>query len=136
MSYIITCYDVLLNVHGGKLHLDVLHVQVNYRSIAALIGKFWKISNPHIFQTNNPERLSLVQMKELFKSFLMIYHKCQKTQFKKSTKTLTEKKSIPSTKSHPSINVGWNKNPFHIIQINFVVVPLKEFAVQLKLCCP
>ena len=62
----------------------------------------------HIFQTINPVKLSLVQFKELFKSFPMMYHKCQKTQFKKSTKTLTEKKSIPSTKSHPSINVGWN----------------------------
>ena len=66
MSYIITCYDVLLNVHGGKLHLDVLHVQVNYRSIAALIGKFWKTSNPHIFQTNNLEKLAFCTNERAF----------------------------------------------------------------------
>ena len=52
MSYSITCYDVLNNLlNVRKLYLDVLHVPT-------LIGKFWKISNPRNFQTNNIEKIS------------------------------------------------------------------------------
>ena len=119
-----------------NLRLDVLHVR-------SFIGEFWKTLNPHIFQTNNPEKLASVQMKELFKSFLMIYHKCQKTQFKKSTKTLKKKKSRASTKSHPQNSFGleqkcsvfcfWSlrsEQPYESIRCHFSFIRFHKLSIN------
>ena len=40
----------------------------------------------------------------------MMYHKCQKTQFKKSTKRLKEKKVGRAQSPIPKILLGWNNN--------------------------
>ena len=47
---------------------------------------------PRNFQTNNTRKLPLVQMNDLFKSFPMMYQKCQKSSISKSIKTLNKKK--------------------------------------------
>ena len=80
--------------------LDVLHVPT-------LIGKFWKTLNPRNFQTNNPKKLPLVQMKELLKSFLMMYHKCQKSSISKSLKTEKKKKRTKWTEYKVPPQILW-----------------------------
>ena len=106
-------YFKTLSVNIYKVLLNVLQLDDRgsgcYTLYASYLGKIWKTSNPHNIQTNNPKKLSLVQKKELFKIFLKMYHKCQKSLIKKLTKTL-KKKKVGRAQSPTPNSLGWNKN--------------------------
>ena len=75
-----------------------------------IIGKFWKTLNPRNFQTNNIEKFSQEPKDRVFQELSNDVPQVPKIVNLKIVKNTDGKKSGPSTKSHPSINVGWNKN--------------------------
>ena len=85
------------------------HEDISYKNCTntLLICSFFKTLNPHNFQTNNPRKLPLVQMKELFKNFPMMYHKCQNSSISKSLKTREKKKKKVDRAQSPSPKFFW-----------------------------
>ena len=108
MSYSITCYDVLNNLlNVRKLYLDVLHVPT-------LIGKFWKISNPRNFQTNNIEKISQEPKDRVFQELSNDVSQVPKIVNLKIAKNGEEKKKWTEYKVPPQIlwvgTINWHSD--------------------------
>ena len=101
-----------INTFKHICDMRMSHDDISYKKCTSklLICSFFKTLNPLNFQTNNTRKLPLVQMNKHFKSFTMMYHKCQKSQISKSPKTLNKKKKWTEHKVPPQNSFGLEKD--------------------------